>query len=132
MSNEHRRNKRQASVFLIILRLTALSLAAMGASFYATERWYDSRPASTPAAVASVTPTPPTPVVPPVEQPGEADLLNPNAPVSTTSFRKDGVPVMLVEGGIAGTRRSPVRVAVQDIVQESGAKAGLNGTFFAN
>jgi hypothetical protein len=136
MLNEHRRNKRQASVILVILRLAALSLSAMGITFYATEKWFSDKALpgvrSEATVSTSATATPASMQSPPIEQPGEADLLNPSAPVTKTEYRKDGVPFMIIAGGVAGTRRSPVRVTVQDIVRESGAKAGLNGTFFAN
>lgn len=39
---------------------------------------------------------------------------------------------MVVDGGVASTRRSPLRLGVEEFVQRSGAQAGLNGAFFAN
>jgi len=139
MPNDHRHNKRQASISLFVLKLAALSITAMAGSFYATDRWFAFRDHVKPGTTTTVAQANPstsvsavTPDEPPVEEPGEADLLNPNAPITMVRNRKDGVPFTIVEGGTAGTRRSAVRVAVENIVQESGAKAGLNGTFFAN
>jgi hypothetical protein len=40
--------------------------------------------------------------------------------------------MVLIQGGVPGTRRSAIRAGVDQIVAENGAKAGLNGTFFAN
>jgi len=136
MPNQNRQQK-PTSIFLFAIRLIALSLTAMAISFYATDRWYASQAktkgqTSSASQIAASQVAAVTPEAPPVEAPGEADLLNPDSPITTTSYRKDGVPFTIVEGGVAGTRRSAIRVAVEDIVQESGAKAGLNGTFFAN
>ena len=39
---------------------------------------------------------------------------------------------MLVSGGIAGTRRDARRQGVSQFVADSGAAAGVNGTFFAD
>lgn len=127
-------------MFLVIVRLTAVSLCAMTASFFATEAWFNyqkkSHPASVVASTQSTQANAPADMTvapdPPVEEPGEADLLNPNAPIEVHHYRKDEVPFMIISGGTAGTRRTPIRAAVEDIVQEAGARAGLNGTFFAN
>jgi biofilm PGA synthesis lipoprotein PgaB len=132
MSNQHRRDQRQASVFLVILRVAALSLSTMGVSFYASEKYFASEHRSQKPVQVATTASVAAPVEVPVEQPGEADLLNPNAPITTSTFDQHGVPFMIIAGGQVGTRRSAVRVAVQNIVQETGARAGLNGTFFAN
>ncbi len=60
------------------------------------------------------------------------DAVNPQQPLTLTQVRDDDVPIVLVEGGIAGTCRSPVREGVSDFVRAHGAQAGINGTFFAN
>jgi len=70
--------------------------------------------------------------VDPVVDPGVADLPNPNVPISVRSVTAARVPMVLIQGGLPGTRRSPIRAGVDQIVAVSGAKAGLNGTFFAN
>jgi hypothetical protein len=61
-----------------------------------------------------------------------ADLPNPGGPIKVERSEINQIALVMVEGGVAGTRRSPVRVGVRDIVDEYGASAGLNGTFFAN
>ena len=42
------------------------------------------------------------------------------------------MPFVLIAGGMPQTRRSPLRCEVGQIVQDAGAQAGLNGTFFVN
>jgi poly-beta-1,6-N-acetyl-D-glucosamine N-deacetylase len=43
-----------------------------------------------------------------------------------------GIPVGIVRGGVPGSRRASVRQSVGNFVQEAGAVAGINGTFFAD
>lgn len=85
------------------------------------------------APPVSKTPQPVSPaaLVPPPSA-DTADLPNPGAPISIERKRVGVISIVLIEGGVPGTRRVPVRQAVGDIVQENGASAGLNGTFFAN
>jgi hypothetical protein len=61
-----------------------------------------------------------------------ADLTNPNTAVNVSRLHKNGVSMILISGGFAGSRRAPTRHGVSDFVKMSGAVAGLNGTFFAN
>ena len=60
------------------------------------------------------------------------ELSNPQAPLRVVHERKAGVPFILIEGGVPQTRRSAFRCGVGEMVQEAGAQAGLNGTFFAD
>ncbi len=60
------------------------------------------------------------------------DLINPQAPLSILQARKDGVPFILIEGGVPQTRRSAFRCEVGQMVQDAGAQAGINGTFFVD
>ncbi len=60
------------------------------------------------------------------------DLVNPNAPLLVIQERKSGVPFILIEGGVPQTRRSAFRCGVGRMVQDAGAQAGLNGTFFVD
>ncbi len=60
------------------------------------------------------------------------DMANPQAPLLVIQARKAGVPMMLIEGGIPQTRRSAFRCGVGQMVQEAGAQAGVNGTFFVD
>ena len=46
--------------------------------------------------------------------------------------REHGVPFILIEGGVPQTRRAALRRGVNEMVQEAGAQAGINGTFFVN
>ena len=64
--------------------------------------------------------------------PSIADLTNPESALQVCRVRSHGVPMMLIEGGVASSRRSPLRLGVEDFVSRSGAQAGLNGAFFAN
>lgn len=74
-----------------------------------------------------------TPVSAPTNLPaGSVFWPNPKVPLTITRAKEHGVTLILVEGGQLGTRRSPIRQEVQDFVRESGATAGVNGTFFAN
>ena len=59
-------------------------------------------------------------------------VVNPQADVTVTRLNRDDVPLVLVSGGIAGTRRFPRRQGVSQFVAASGAAAGVNGTFFAD
>ncbi len=63
---------------------------------------------------------------------GSVYLPNPRLPLTIDRFNDRGVTLVLVEGGVLGTRRSPIRQGVEDFVREAGATAGINGTFFAN
>lgn len=60
------------------------------------------------------------------------DLINPQAQLSILQARKDGVPLILIEGGVPQTRRSAFRCGVGQMVQDAGAQAGINGTFFVD
>ena len=60
------------------------------------------------------------------------DLPNPQSPILVVHARREGVPFILIEGGVPQTRRSLLRCEVGQMVQEAGAQAGLNGTFFVN
>ena len=60
------------------------------------------------------------------------DLPNPQAPLKIVEDRKAGVPFILIEGGVPQTRRSAFRCGVGQMVQDAGAQAGLNGTFFVD
>ena len=60
------------------------------------------------------------------------DLANPQAPLLVIQARKNGVPFILIEGGVPQTRRAAFRRGVGEMVQDAGAQAGLNGTFFVN
>jgi biofilm PGA synthesis lipoprotein PgaB len=59
-------------------------------------------------------------------------LANPQSPLLIVRVRKCGVPLILIEGGVPQTRRSPLRCEVSQMVQAAGAQAGLNGTFFVD
>lgn len=61
-----------------------------------------------------------------------ADLPNPDAPLLVIHGRQCGVPFILVQGGVVGTRRAAARAGVEDMVRAAGAQAGLNGTFFSD
>ena len=60
------------------------------------------------------------------------DLPNPDAPLLVIHARKNGVPFILIEGGVPQTRRVAFRQGVEEMVRSAGAQAGLNGTFFAD
>lgn len=83
---------------------------------------------SIPAAVVLA---PPVAAAPRDAQIG-TELSNPQAPLRVVHERKAGVPFILIEGGVPQTRRSAFRCGVGEMVQEAGAQAGLNGTFFAD
>lgn len=85
-----------------------------------------------PAAMSSTDSVPPVDSLPILDDPTIADIPNPNKPLAVRSVRSHGVPMVLIDGGAAGTRRSPLRAGVDEIVARNGAKAGVNGTFFAN
>lgn len=82
-------------------------------------------PAPTPLAAP---PPPPAVALPP----GSVDMVNPQSALLVTEDRKKGVPFILIEGGVAQTRRSTLRCGVESLVHEAGAQAGVNGTFFAD
>lgn len=64
--------------------------------------------------------------------PGSVDLINPQPALLVTKQRIKGVPFILIEGGVAQTRRSVLRCGVDSLVRKAGAQAGVNGTFFAD
>ena len=70
------------------------------------------------------------PLLDPREAQAGADLSNPQAPLLVIHDRKERVPFVLIEGGVAQTRRATLRCGVDQFVQKAGAQAGLNGTFF--
>jgi len=72
------------------------------------------------------------PALDPTEARAAADLPNPQSPLLVLQARKAGVPFILIEGGVAQTRRSALRCGVSALVQQAGAQAGMNGTFFAD
>lgn len=78
---------------------------------------------------ASVQPAP----VPTLREAGVGtDLPNPQAPLFVRQAREHGVPFILIEGGVPQTRRAALRRGVEEMVQEAGAQAGLNGTYFVD
>jgi biofilm PGA synthesis lipoprotein PgaB len=85
-------------------------------------------PSPPPLSVSS----PATVTMPSTLPAGSAYLINPRLPLTITRVTDNGVTLVLVEGGVLGSRRSPIRQRVVDFVREAGATAGLNGTFFAN
>ena len=82
---------------------------------------------------ASVSP-PVQPLLAPALREAEVgtDLANPQAPLLIIQAREQGVPFILIEGGVPQTRRAALRRGVGEMVQEAGAQAGINGTFFVN
>jgi biofilm PGA synthesis lipoprotein PgaB len=64
--------------------------------------------------------------------PEETMLINPQVPLTVRRTLQNRVPMTLIEGGVAGTRRSAQRCDVRTFVTNSGAEAGLNGTFFSD
>ena len=72
------------------------------------------------------------PSLSPAEARTAADLPNPQTPLLVLQARQKGVPFILIEGGVAQTRRSALRCGVGELVQHAGAQAGVNGTFFAD
>ena len=78
-------------------------------------------------------PPPAPPVIPAVPlPPGGVDLANPQSSLLVIRDREKGVPFILIEGGVAQTRRSALRCGVDALVRQAGAQAGVNGTFFAD
>ena len=73
-----------------------------------------------------------TPALDPEEVRTGADLRNPQPPLRVVTSHKAGVPFIVIEGGVAQTRRSALRCGVDALVQQAGAQAGVNGTFFAD
>ncbi len=82
--------------------------------------------------LAAPAPVPPPPIAAPRDVQLGTDLINPQAPLLVVQARKAGVPLILIEGGVPQTRRSAFRCGVGKMVQEAGAQAGLNGTFFVD
>jgi biofilm PGA synthesis lipoprotein PgaB len=118
-----RRPRRSIMPTLLVIALFCLLFvgAAVTASFFAPHSRTQSPTVPAAATDAGVTPA----IVP-------VGLANPQAKVSIVSLRRDGVPMILITGGIAGTRRYVHREGVSQFVRGCGATAGLNGTFFAN
>ncbi|HEX5322247.1 MAG TPA: phosphodiester glycosidase family protein [Capsulimonadaceae bacterium] len=85
-----------------------------------------------PARRSTAVATPSTAALIPAPSVDTADLPNPGVPIKIQRAEVDKVSLVLIEGGIVGTRRTPMRAGVRDIVDQCGASAGLNGTFFAN
>jgi biofilm PGA synthesis lipoprotein PgaB len=54
------------------------------------------------------------------------------SPVRLEVSEYAGIPIGIVRGGIPSSRRASVRESVGNFVQEAGAVAGINGTFFAD
>ncbi len=102
----------------------SLGAAALTAVFF--------MPPSSPVRRYPVPPTFSVPALDPRESLAAADLPNPQSPLSVIQARKQGVPFILIEGGVAQTRRSALRCGVSTLVQQAGAQAGVNGTFFAD
>jgi len=72
------------------------------------------------------------PALDPAEVLLAADLPNPQSPLRVIQARQAGVPFIMIEGGVAQTRRSAMRCGVKELVEKADAQAGVNGTFFAN
>lgn len=104
-------------LLLLAFFCALFAAAAVTASFFAPHHPHPVRPSALPSSA------------PAAQLPG---LANPQAPITAERLRRDGVPMILVAGGVAGTRRGLHRQMVSDFVRASGAAAGLNGTFFAN
>ena len=102
----------------------SLGAAALTAAFF--------MPPAFPVHRYPVPPPLSVPALDPVEALTAADLPNPQSPLSVIQARKKGVPFILIEGGVAQTRRSALRCGVSALVQQAGAQAGVNGTFFAD
>ena len=92
-------------------------------------------------AAACLLPAPTLPAPPSAAAPRSAPLrdaqlgtalANPQSPLLVMHARRNGVPFILIEGGVPQTRRSPLRAGVPQIVAQARAQAGLNGTFFVN
>ena len=99
--------------------------AAMAAAFFMSARLDQRHTASAPPVIA-------VHALDPAEALAAADLPNPQSPLLVIQARKAGVPFILIEGGVAQTRRAALRCGVPALVQQAGAQAGVNGTFFAN
>ena len=119
---------KRAALFLgIVLGIGALvGATAWAAAFFMPHPHQD----------ADLPPMPPGIAAFPVSRPRDTQigtlLPNPQSPLLVIQARQHGVPFILIEGGIPQTRRSPMRCGVEQMVQEAGAQAGLNGTFFAD
>ena len=109
----------------------SLNAAALAAAFFVPHHHNHRslRLAKTPLVVTALAAPAPLPVALP---PGSVDLLNPQSPLLVVQDRKKGVPYILIEGGVAQTRRSALRCGVDRLVRQAKAQAGLNGTFFAD
>jgi len=128
-----RRRRRFALAWSRFGHWLLLAAAVPTASFFATLHApaFGVHLARTAAAAVAPPPAPPVALVP-APSADTADLPNPGVPIKVQRSEVDHISLVMIEGGVAGTRRSPVRVGVKDIVDECGASAGLNGTFFAN
>src|SRR5580693_8120372 len=100
MSNRHSENS-IGSIILIFLQFTALAVSVMCITYYVTDRFilHKIHPPIV-AAVAAPAPPPvaeaPPVVIAPVEEPGQADMLNPRSPLTSTNYEFDGVPFVVV------------------------------------
>ena len=124
-----------------VIALSVCVLSGVAGAFLANPRAFSAlRPAE--SSVRSVRLAPPVqaPLPAPIPAPlpalalpiGSTCLPNPSAPLVVETKRIHDVPMTLIEGGTPGTRRALMRQGVPEFVQQSGATAGLNGTFFAN
>jgi len=100
-----------------------LGVAALAAAFVVALPW--SHPRARPAALQLRAQPPRAPQF-------GADLPNPDVPLLVVHGRQRGVPFILIQGGVVGTRRAAERAGVETMVREAGAQAGLNGTFFSD
>lgn len=117
-------------------RVTALGFGVtflLGATAWAAAFFVAAPP---PAESISSVPHPrllkPLPLLDPREVQEGADLPNPQSPLLVIHDRKERVPFVLIEGGVAQTRRAALRCGVNEFVQKAGAQAGINGTFFSD
>lgn len=99
-------------------------VAALAVAFCAALAWpHPPRPPRRPAP--QVCPPSPAPRF-------GADLPNPDVPLVVFHGRQCGIPFILIQGGVVGTRRAAARTGVETMVRAAGAQAGLNGTFFSD
>jgi hypothetical protein len=122
------KRKKRRAVNSFLMSGVVVGAAALAAAFFAPPPFRQSppspcRPRPRPAATAPLDPS---------EARAAADLPNPQAPVLVIRDRRGGVPFVLIAGGTVQTRRSPRRCGVSEFVKGAGARAGLNGTFFAD
>jgi len=122
--NNLSRVKRKRAMSALVSYTLLLNAAAWAAAFFMA-----ARPHVQPLPSAAA---PTRPWVDPEEARAGADLANPQSPLLVTHERLRGVPFVLIEGGVAQTRRAALRCGVNQFVKDAGAQAGLNGTFFAD